>query len=695
MPKRAGKKISNESAKKRLRSATSNDCLGEGNQSNAGDEVGQEDNVEDSSNDNYCEGENEVIQENRSVTSNISTRTRSKTTTKDDRTLNNQISTYEPGAFVRISQNIVQENENDGEDPSIIVHPQKIAMNNQKKKLSDKRKETNVSNNKNRTMSSAKHLGSSKSTTTTSARAEINSSRTADACRDNDDDKRDAESRRNLARKNVRFRQPRTKSARKNAQRRRLHDSEPTPTFDEETQVKAPLISKRKAARYPKAARSIAHRRVYSTTTSTPKITSTLATSLFNVEQVNSLIDSGSSNVELNESFDNDYNEIGFQAHSTENCEINRDNQGGVRSNDNSIDRLAQVLENTLNAMSLAGQTSMNNDNTLLVHRMTTKSLPKFDGNPLEFPRFKQAIELSTNLGQFTSEENWQRLNDALTGKAREATQSLFVTKHSTDEIMRTLEMRFGNSKIVLHAIIDEIKSLPPIYSKKMNLVEFSTRLKNAVTAIKSLDGNLGYLYSPELADGLISKIPNSLIQSYVEFATTDDGQTLPVLERVSEFLYKQAQKNIDAGIFDSSEIISKKSDHSNNPSRSHESHYKRVFTTTSTDFKKSSNDSRSLNKCEQCGRRNHRIENCRDFIKAPAKSRWRIIKSNRLCFNCFANDHPRDKCKKAHCKQCGRKHHELLHFTEKKDTSQISSSEVPNNMENSHALLPSNNNED
>ena len=71
---------------------------------------------------------------------------------------------------------------------------------------------------------------------------------------------------------------------------------------------------------------------------------------------------------------------------------------------------------------------------------------------------------------------------------------------------MKTLDMRFGNAQLIMSKIIEEIKGLPRIDSREISLVEFATRLKNAVTAIKSFDNHIGYLYSAELTNDFINK---------------------------------------------------------------------------------------------------------------------------------------------------------------------------------------------
>lgn len=155
-----------------------------------------------------------------------------------------------------------------------------------------------------------------------------------------------------------------------------------------------------------------------------------------------------------------------------------------------------------------------------LVNRMTSaKQLPSFSGDPLDWVRFKQAFLNSTQLGKYSDSENIMRLSDALKGEARAATRALFIGGDSADEIINTLEMMFGNSKLILARILHEIGELSKIESRRVSLVEFVTRLRAAVRAIKSLKGNSEYLDSPELASKLMDKLPSAMCHSYLTYS--------------------------------------------------------------------------------------------------------------------------------------------------------------------------------
>ena len=231
--------------------------------------------------------------------------------------------------------------------------------------------------------------------------------------------------------------------------------------------------------------------------------------------------------------------------------DVSTPNQNNVfHSTANSFDsrdpasRIANAIEQTL----IAVRNSSNVNSSLLNRLKSIKKLPTYSGDPLDWMRFKQAFDLSTELGNFGDRENTVRLFEALVGNAREATKTLFAAGNGAQNIMKTLEMRFGNTKTILEKVVIEIKNLPSINSGKIDLVEFASKIKNAVEAIKSMNQSTSYLYSPELAKGIFEKIPSSMMYNYVRYAS-EAGQGKSDLEKLAEFLFKEAQMAIDAGV--------------------------------------------------------------------------------------------------------------------------------------------------
>ena len=117
--------------------------------------------------------------------------------------------------------------------------------------------------------------------------------------------------------------------------------------------------------------------------------------------------------------------------------------------------------------MILVRDNSASNGHSILFNRLTsTKSLSSFSGDPLDWFRFKQEFEQSTIRGEYTDNENVKRLNDCLRGDAIKAVRTLFAGRNTAQDIMESLEIRFGSPHIISSQIISEIRELPRRPSK-------------------------------------------------------------------------------------------------------------------------------------------------------------------------------------------------------------------------------------
>lgn len=87
---------------------------------------------------------------------------------------------------------------------------------------------------------------------------------------------------------------------------------------------------------------------------------------------------------------------------------------------------------------------------------------------------------------------------------------------------------------------------------------------------------------------------------------------------------------------------------------------------------------SRSPKGCFACGSTGeHSIFYCTAFNKLPIKERWNSVAHHRRCYNCLWQGHSAQKCpSKVGCKECGARHHTLLHQAAGENSSQSKQTE-------------------
>ena len=113
---------------------------------------------------------------------------------------------------------------------------------------------------------------------------------------------------------------------------------------------------------------------------------------------------------------------------------------------------------------------------------------------------------------------------------------------------MDTLELHYGNKRVIAQKIVNDLKMLLEIDSGKIKLSHFASKLSTAVSAFKSLKLT-GYLSSPDLIQSLGSKFPSALKYAYNTYAA-DLTEEKSELENLADFLFNQAKNAIAGGIF-------------------------------------------------------------------------------------------------------------------------------------------------
>ena len=77
---------------------------------------------------------------------------------------------------------------------------------------------------------------------------------------------------------------------------------------------------------------------------------------------------------------------------------------------------------------------------------------------------------------------------------------------------------------------------------------------------------------------------------------------------------------------------------------------------------------------CECC-EEEHRIFKCGKFKGLGVKERAQLIKVKGPCFNCLRPGHRAESCDGSSCRQCGQKHHTLLHREDAHQVNQLKNS--------------------
>lgn len=336
------------------------------------------------------------------------------------------------------------------------------------------------------------------------------------------------------------------------------------------------------------------------------------------------------------------------------------------------LERLASAIETTLRTVR---ETSLSEGNSRLVNRLTSaKELPAFSGDPLEWLHFKETYELTSELGGYSDRENVARLFRAIKGDSREAVNTLLATSRDAAAIMRTLELHFGNKRSVARKILADVKALPSIESGKISLTQFATKLKSTVSAFKSLQ-LAGYLHSPELVQDVGNKLPSALKYAYNQYAA-ELTENKAELEKLADFLFREAERAIAGGIFDLSPQDAAREETVSVPRLKTRGKPAKAFAgaaQVSASVDVGTNvEERRVHACIVCNRDNHVTAKCSIFAREPVDRRRFLARKFRLCYVCLEPGHIQANCAASNCDYCKSRHHTLLHVPKSKQAVHV-----------------------
>ena len=323
-------------------------------------------------------------------------------------------------------------------------------------------------------------------------------------------------------------------------------------------------------------------------------------------------------------------------------------------SMDTTVNDLTHTLNRTLSSLR---RTVENNDTRPLINRLASKGkLQKFSGNNMEWLRFKNAYIRSTETEGYTDQENVNRLYNALEGEAKTAVESLMMTAASAEDIMKTLELRFGNKEIIAKKLAESIRKLPKLNSAHGDIVTFATTVQNCVTALQSLN-HVGYLHNPDLLQEILLKLPSAIVYRYNDYSTSHTGK--PALTILSEFLYSEAERANSAGTVRLRDTSSSRPTDRPREPRTHRTGHVHTVKTRSRDDSRRRGD-----ECNICKREEHPLDKCQDFLNAGTSQRWVWARKLGVCFGCLKKGHRSVNCKaERHPEnEDGWRDHPLLH---------------------------------
>ncbi|XP_065095606.1 uncharacterized protein LOC135717443 [Ochlerotatus camptorhynchus] len=288
------------------------------------------------------------------------------------------------------------------------------------------------------------------------------------------------------------------------------------------------------------------------------------------------------------------------------------------------------------------------------------RELPKFSGDPEEWPIFYSSFKNTTEVCGYTDAENLARLQRSLGGSALEAVRSRLLLPESVPYVMETLHKFYGRPEILISSLLKKVRNVPPPKSDNLGtIVVYGLSIQNLVDHIILADQQ-AHLSNPMLLQELIDKLPTSLKMQWGTFKQAFVHVNLATFNSFMSGLVNLASE-LNIGV-DSAQ------NHHRQPRVEKLKQKEKLFTHASeapSVPKKESTVGESTSKaCSYCEKDGHQILNCSSFKSLDIGGRWKAMRQKNLCRLCLI-PHRKWPCRSK--KECGVdgcrvRHHMLLH---------------------------------
>ncbi|XP_055632766.1 uncharacterized protein LOC129773204 [Toxorhynchites rutilus septentrionalis] len=310
----------------------------------------------------------------------------------------------------------------------------------------------------------------------------------------------------------------------------------------------------------------------------------------------------------------------------------------------------------------------------LAARQVVPKDLPKFSGNPEEWPMFFSTYESTSNMCGYRNDENMIRLRNCLKDEAYAAVQSFLMHPSTLPKAISVLKLRFGQPHTIINTLKKKISAMPSVRPDAMDkLIDFALAVQNLCATIEACQCK-EYMNDASFLQELIGKLPPTL---RLEWARSNRTVVQGSLEIFSSWMYSIAE---DACLIVEPKHMNDRV-HQTDPKKGKtyiNTHSERPSSTdASTQYTSNTNIATERSKietCIACKGNCESLEKCTRFNTQSYDAKWGLIREARLCRKCLRQHKGGCYSKPCGINGCTFKHHPLLHkqWSPRYDTNHV-----------------------
>ncbi|XP_062553818.1 uncharacterized protein LOC134219136 [Armigeres subalbatus] len=300
----------------------------------------------------------------------------------------------------------------------------------------------------------------------------------------------------------------------------------------------------------------------------------------------------------------------------------------------------------------------------LAARQVVPRELPKFSGNPEEWPMVLSTYEDTTAMCGYTEAENMIRLRSCLKGDAFNAVRSFLMRPETVGRAISALKLRFGRPETIIEYLKEKIISMPTIKPDAMDkLVDYALEVQNLCATVKAC-GEKEYMCDTTLLKELVQKLPPQIKLDWARYK-----RNLPKvkLSTFSQWIYSLAEDvNV---VFEPQCRGSKNQEFRGTRKEKYVNTHAEVLPKDRTQpvypaqgRSTVAGGSGGSKPCPACKEDCKYLGKCKRFLELSYEARWATVRGFNYCRKCLRQH--KGGCNSGECGKngCTFKHHVLLH---------------------------------
>ena len=303
------------------------------------------------------------------------------------------------------------------------------------------------------------------------------------------------------------------------------------------------------------------------------------------------------------------------------------------------------------------------------MHHIKPLQLPKFNGQPSEYLRWRQRFKSLIEEDPLVTEYyKLARLRESVEGcTADELIRDIIDGPGAFKAAMKEIEAWYGDEEQEIERQMKELRSWPAVTNERdtAGMKRFALKLRSILVNMTISS------HSPhrELYCLATQKVPRNTLILFLE--THDDGGSS--VTEFSEWLMKRVHTmhRVDermmsvsvGGMAPAGGSTSSKPWGKPPHAQSHQHNFRteRTLATESTTKQTSKPPPSWSQRCRKCAGP-HTLNQCNEFRDLRQHDRFKLVRLLKLCVCCLKAGHWAAECDQSGCKTCKGKHHTLLH---------------------------------